>query len=352
MRKFTYSKIKNIKLDSQTQNLIREIYRYHGQEEVFLKLLPNETSQLVTNSVVQSVQYSNEIEGISTTNYRLKKIIEEKIKPINRNEKEIAGYGDVLSLINENYQIIDISKNHILQLHGIMLKRIGTSFAGQTKNVQNYISITYANKESEVIFTPLSPFETPFALDELCNEFSKTISDPECEPLLVIFTFIHDFLCIHPFNDGNGRISRLLTNLLLLKAGFHVAKYQSIEKIIAETIKEYYSSLFLSGKNWHEEKEDSTPFIKYMLTTLLVAYRDFTEKVLLIDTKSSAVDYVKKAVNLKLGRFSKQDIVDLCPGISLSSIEGALRKLVKQGELKREGKGRSIKYINISKTTL
>ena len=350
MRKFTYLKIKNIKLDSQIQNLIREIYRYRGQEEVFLKLLPNETSQLVTNSVVQSVQYSNEIEGISTTNYRLKKIIEEKIKPVNRNEKEIAGYRDVLSLINENYQIIDISKNHILQLHGIMLKRIGTSFSGHTKNVQNYISITYANKESEVIFTPLSPFETPIALDGLCSELNKAISDPECDPLLVIFTFIHDFLCIHPFNDGNGRISRLLTNLLLLKTGFHVAKYQSIEKIIAETSKEYYSSLFLSGKNWHEEKEDSTHFIKYMLTALLVAYRDFTEKVLLIDTKSSTIDYVKKAVKLKLGRFSKQDIVYLCPGISLSSIEGALRKLVKQGELKREGKGRSIKYINISKT--
>ncbi len=350
MRKFNYSKIKNIKLDSETQNLIREIYRHRGQEEVFLKLLPNETSQLVTNSVVQSVQYSNEIEGISTTNYRLRKIIQEKIKPVNRNEKEIVGYGDVLSLINENYQIIDISKNHILQLHGIMLKRLGTSFAGQTKNVQNYISITYANKESEVIFTPLSPFETPFALDELCSEFNKAISDPECEPLLVIFTFIHDFLCIHPFNDGNGRISRLLTNLLLLKSGFHVAKYQSIEKIIAETSKEYYASLFLSGKNWHEEKEDATPFIKYMLSTLLVAYRDFTEKVLLIETKTAAVDYVTKAVKLKLGRFSKQDIVDLCPGISLSSIEGALRKLVAQGELKREGKGRSIKYINTSKT--
>ncbi len=350
MRKFTYLKIKNIKLDNETQNQIREIYRYRGQEEVFLKLLPNQTSQLFTNSVLQSVQYSNEIEGISTTNYRLRKILEEKIKPISRNEKEIAGYRDVLSLINENYQIIDISKNHILQLQGIMLKHVGTSFAGQTKNVQNYISVSYANKESQVIFTPLSPFETPFALNELCSEFNKAISDPECEPLLVIFTFIHDFLCIHPFNDGNGRISRLLTNLLLLKTGFHVAKYQSIEKIIAETSKEYYSSLFLSGKNWHEEKEDATPFIKYMLTTMLVAYRDFTEKVLLIATKSSVFDCVKKAVKPKLGRFSKQEIVDICPGISLSSIEGALRKLVHQGELKREGKGRSIKYINLSKT--
>lgn len=122
-----------------------------------------------------------------------KKILEEKNKPISTNEKEIAGYGDVLSLINENYQIIDIFKNYISQLHGIMLKRVCTSFTGQTKNVQNYISATYANKESEVIFTPLSPFETPFALDELCLEFNKTVSDPVCEPLLVIFTFIHDF---------------------------------------------------------------------------------------------------------------------------------------------------------------
>lgn len=352
MRKFTYSKIKTTKLDSDTQNLIREIYRYRGQEEVYLKLLSNETTKLVTNSVVQSVQYSNEIEGITTTNCRLKKIIEEKITPVGRNEKEIAGYSEVLNLINENYKIIEISKNHILQLHGIMLKRVGTSFAGQTKNVQNYISITYANGESEVIFTPLSPFETPFALEELCNEFNKAIADPESEPLLVIFTFIHDFLCIHPFNDGNGRISRLLTNLLLLKTGFNVAKYHSIEKIISETSKEYYSSLFLSGKNWHEEKEDVKSFIKYMLSTLLVAYREFTEKVSIIETKSSASDYVKKAVKLKLGKFSKQDIVDLCPGISLSSVEGALRKLVEHGELKREGKGRSIKYINILKTLL
>lgn len=352
MRKFTYSKIKNTTIDNETQNLIKEIYRYRGQEEVYLKLLSNETTKLVTNSVVQSVQYSNEIEGIFTTNCRLKKIIEEKITPVGRNEKEIAGYSEVLNLINENYKIIEISKNHILQLHGIMLKRVGTSFAGQTKNVQNYISITYANGESEVIFTPLSPFETPFALEELCNEFNKAIANPESEPLLVIFTFIHDFLCIHPFNDGNGRISRLLTNLLLLKTGFNVAKYHSIEKIISETSKEYYSSLFLSGKNWHEEKEDVKPFIKYMLSTLLVAYREFTEKVMIIETKSSASDYVKKAVKLKLGKFSKQDIVDLCPGISLSSVEGALRKLVEQGELKREGNGRSIKYINISKAKL
>lgn len=352
MRKFDYFKIKNATLDNETQNLIKEIYRYRGQEEVYLKLLSNKTTQLVTNSVIQSVQYSNEIEGISTTNCRLKKIIEEKIAPISRNEKEIAGYSEVLNLINENYKIIEISKNHILQLHNIMLKRVGTSFAGQTKNVQNYISITYANGESEVIFTPLSPFETPFALEELCNEFNKTISDPESEPLLVIFIFIHDFLCIHPFNDGNGRISRLLTNLLLLKTGFIVAKYHSIEKIISETSNEYYSSLFLSGKNWHEEKEDAKPFIKYMLSTLLVAYREFTEKVSLIDTKSSAFDYVKKAVKLKLGKFSKQDIVDLCPEISLSSVEGALRNLVEQGKLKREGNGRSIKYINISKTKL
>lgn len=347
MRNFNYSKIKDKKWDSEVLGLVASIYKYQGKQELYLKQKPEELNKLIEVAKIQSTEASNEIEGIVTTSVRLKQLVEEKTSPRNRNEQEIAGYRDVLNIIHDSFDAIPISKNYILQMHKIMFSHMNNPIAGQTKNVQNYISATYPDGHTEVLFTPLSPFETPEALDKICNEYNKVIGNLELEPLIAIPIFIHDFLCIHPFNDGNGRMSRLLTTLLLYRSGFYVGKYISLEALIAKNKSAYYDTLRQAGIYWHEENEDILPFLKYILGTILAAYKEFEDRFSIIEEKLPAVELVRKAILHKLGRFTKQDIIELCPLLSLSSIEGALRKLIAEGEIKREGVGRATKYIRL-----
>ena len=219
--------------------------------------------------------------------------------------------------------------------------------AGRTKSVQNYISATYPDGSTRTLFTPLDPLETPTALESICNEFNRVIGNNELEPLIAIPIFIHDFLCIHPFNDGNGRMSRLLTTLLLYRSGFYVGKYISLEAKIAVNKDLYYDALAKAQNGWHEGNSDAVPFIKYLLGTILAAYKDFEDRFALVETKLPALETVRRATMNKIGRFSKQDIRELCPSLSISSIEGALRKLVAEGEIKREGNGKNIKYFRL-----
>ena len=347
MRNFNYSKIKDIKWDSEILSLVASIYRYQGKQELYLKQRPNELEKLIDIAKIQSTESSNKIEGIVTTSVRLKQLLEEKTTPRNRNEQEIVGYRDVLDIIHENFDVIPISRNYILQMHKILYSHMNNPLAGKTKNVQNYISATYPDGHSEVLFTPLSPFETPGALDLICDEYNRVIGNFEVEPIIMIPIFIHDFLCIHPFNDGNGRLSRLLTTLLLYKNGFYVGRYISLESLIARDKAAYYEALNKAGVNWHDGNEDVVPFIKYLLGIILAAYKAFDDRFSIVENKLSAVEMVRKAISQKIGRFSKQDIRELCPSLSISSIEGSLRKLVEEGELRREGVGRSTKYIRL-----
>ena len=347
MRNFNYSKIKDIKWDAEILSLVASIYRYQGKQELYLKQRPNELEKLIDIAKIQSTESSNKIEGIVTTSVRLKQLLEEKTTPRNRNEQEIVGYRDVLDIIHENFDVIPISRNYILQMHKILYSHMNNPLAGKTKNVQNYISATYPDGHSEVLFTPLSPFETPGALDRICDEYNRVIGNSEVEPIIMIPIFIHDFLCIHPFNDGNGRLSRLLTTLLLYKNGFYVGRYISLESLIARDKAAYYEALNKAGVNWHDGNEDVVPFIKYLLRIILAAYKAFDDRFSIVENKLSAVEMVRKATLQKLGRFTKQDIRELCPSLSISSIEGSLRKLVEEGELRREGVGRSTKYIRL-----
>ena len=219
--------------------------------------------------------------------------------------------------------------------------------AGRTKNVQNYISASYPDGHTETLFTPMAPYETPEALDRICEEYNRVIGNMEVEPLIAIPIFIHDFLCIHPFNDGNGRMSRLLTTLLLYRCGFYVGKYISLEAKIAKNKDLYYNALNQSQDGWHDGTDDPIPFIKYLLGTILAAYKDFGERFEIVSEKLPAIDVVRKATQSKIGRFTKQDIRELCPSLSLSSVEGALRKMVAAGELKREGSGKSTCYLRL-----
>ena len=256
MRTFNYSKIKDRKWDSEILSYIAAIYKYAGKQELYLKQRPAELEKLVEIAKIQSTEASNAIEGIVTTSTRIRQLVEEKTAPRNRDEQEIAGYRDALSIIHDSFDVIPITQNYILQLHKIMFSHMNNPMAGQTKNVQNYISATYPDGHTDILFTPLAPYETPEALDRICSEYNRVIGNNEVEPLLAIPIFIHDFLCIHPFNDGNGRMSRLLTTLLLYRSGFFVGKYISLEAKIAKNKDLYYDALGRSQDGWHQGTDD------------------------------------------------------------------------------------------------
>ena len=344
MRDFNYTKIRDSKWDSELLGLIAAIYKEAGKQEMYLKQRPEELDKLVEIAMIQSTEASNAIEGIVTTNTRIRQLVQEKTMPRNRNEQEIAGYRDALAIIHESFDTIPITQNYILQLHKVLYNHMNNPAAGRTKTVQNYISASYPDGRTVTLFTPLSPFETPGAIDRICEEYNRVIGNLELEPLIAIPVFIHDFLCVHPFNDGNGRMSRLLTTLLLYRNGFFVGRYISLEAKIARNKDLYYEALSASQEGWHEGKDDPVPFIKYLLGTILSAYRDFEERFALVETKKTALETVRLATQNRIGRFTKQDIRELCPSLSLSSVEGAIRKLVDSGELAREGKGKSTRY--------
>lgn len=348
MGSFNYSAFKEQKWDSDILGLIAAIYKEAGKQEQYLKQRPQEMEKLVEIAKIQSTEASNAIEGIVTTSTRIKQLVEEKTTPRNRDEQEIAGYRDVLNVIHESFDAIPITQNYILQIHKMLYSHMNNPLAGRTKSMQNYISAAYPDGHTEILFTPFAPYETSEALDRICEEYNRVIGNLEVEPLIIIPIFIHDFLCIYPFNDGNGRMSRLLTTLLLYQNGFYIGKYISLEAKISKNKDLYYSAMSQSQTGWHEGKEDALPFIKYILGTILASYKDFEECTSLVQEKLPALEMVRMASKSKIGRFNKQDIRELCPTLSDSSIEGALRKLVAAGELKKEGKGKSTCYFRLN----
>lgn len=345
MRNFDYLKLKSYKWDNETILLISKIHEYKGKQELFLKQKPATLDKLVETAKIQSVEGSNNIEGIRTTNTRLKQIVQDKVVSRNRNEEEIAGYRDVLNVIHENFDAIPIKSSYILQLHKILYQHSGSSIGGRFKNTQNLIFETLKDGTQVIRFTPLDPFETPMAIEQICESYNKVIDSDEIDPLILIPAFIIDFLCIHPFNDGNGRMSRLLTTLLLYRAGYVVGKYVSIEHRIDITKIEYYSALKKSDQNWSEEKNDITPFVKYILGVILACYRDFESRINVVDGFVPSIDLVREAVNKKIGKFSKSDIQELVPQIKNTSIVNALGKLIEEGLIEKHGVGKATYYI-------
>ena len=344
MREFNYAKLIDMKWDKEVLNYIGLIHEYKGRQQLYLEQKHEELESLVALAKIQSTEASNEIEGIRTTNARLKQLMSDKTSPKNRDENEILGYRNALSLIHENFEYIPIRPNYILQLHKEMYQFMDISFGGRFKDVPNEIDAVYPDGHKEIIFKPLEPYETPEAVDRLCEEYNKAIEKYNIDPLLVIPIFIHDFLCIHPFNDGNGRMSRLLTTLLLYKNGYTVGKYISLEKKIQITKQEYYTALSRSSKNWIDDNNDDTPFVKYILGTILAAYRDFESRVNLVSKKMSAFEMVENAVKNKIGKFTKSDIMEMCPEIGRASVENALKKLCEEGKIEMHGGGRSSYY--------
>lgn len=346
MRNFDYRKLKNSAWNTEIVNYISQIRLLQGRQEGFWKSKPYELDRLVEIAKIQSTEASNAIEGIRTTNTRLKQLVEERTTPKNRDEEEIAGYRDALNVIHESFEYIPLTPNYILQLHQILYSHnTKKPIGGKFKSVQNYVSATDEQGNTINIFTPLDPVETPIAIEKICNEFNQAIAYMDVDPLILIPVFIHDFLCIHPFLDGNGRMSRLLTTLLLYRCGFYVGKYVSLEAKIAKYKDLYYDALAASQAGWHEGEDDCTPFIKYLLMTILSAYRDFEERIDIVSEKSVAIDIVRAAITKQIGKFKKADIVSLCPSLSASAIEKSLKELSAKGEITKHASGKNTFYI-------
>lgn len=347
VRIFDYTKLENRTWDKEVLNYIGLIHEFKGRQQLYLAQKPADLDRLVDLAKIQSTEASNAIEGIFTTNQRLAQLMSEKTTPRNRNEKEIKGYRYALNLVHESFEYIQIRPNFILQLHKEMYQFLDVSFGGKFKDTPNEIAATYPDGRRVTIFKPLDPYETPEAIERICEEFDKAVHQLHVDPLVVIPVFIHDFLCVHPFNDGNGRMSRLLTTLLLYKSGYVVGRYISLEKKIQNTKDDYYDALRESSEGWLENKNDDTPFVKYLLGVILAAYRDFEERINMIGEKLSAREMVERAVKSKIGKFTKTDIMELCPEIGRGSVENSLKALCEEGIIKKEGNGRATFYYVI-----
>ena len=347
MKNFDYSLLRTRTFDREVINYIGLIHEFKGRQQLYLEQKPQELETLVEIAKIQSTESSNAIEGIATTKARLKSLMADKTTPRDRGEKEIKGYRHVLNVIHENFDYVPLRKNYILQLHKMLYQFTEERFGGSFKDTPNEIDMVYPDGRTVLLFKPLEPFETPYAVERICEEYDKAINTYGIDPLIAIPVFILDFLCIHPFNDGNGRMSRLLTTLLLYKSDFVIGRYISLEKKIEMTKDEYYIALQESSQNWYEEKNDDTPFIKYILGIILAAYRDFEERVNMVGKKMSAKDMVVKAIRSKIGKFTKNDIMELCPEIGRGSVENALKALCEEGIIKKEGQGRATFYYAI-----
>ena len=344
MRNFDYSILRSQQWDSEILGLVAQIHEFKGRQELYLKQKPAVLDKLIDIAKVQSTEASNKIEGIVTTNTRVQQLCMEKTTPRNRDEEEIMGYRDVLNTIHESYEYIPIRSSYILQLHRDLYKYSERSIGGRFKSTQNYVAATYPNGEQKILFTPLPPYETPEAVEAICESFNCAVDACIIDPLVLIPVFINDFLCIHPFHDGNGRMSRLLTTLLLYRCGYVVGRYISLESKIEKTKEKYYEVLNICGDGWHEGNNDPTPFVKYLLGIILSAYRDFESRVDLFDEKKPAIELVRRAVNDKIGKFTKSEIMEMVPTIGKASVENALKKLTEDGTLHRHGKGKATFY--------
>jgi len=346
VRNFNYNTVPDELLSFEIMNLVSAIHEYKGKQELFFEAKTDVLEAMLEIAKIQSTGASNRIEGIYTSDERLDALMKYKAEPRSRSEREIAGYREVLSLVHESYDYMVPRTNVILQMHRDLYHFSPSLIGGTFKNSDNIIAETDADGKSRIRFIPLSAFETPEAVDRLTSTFVEAINAGKYDPLILIPMFILDFLCIHPFNDGNGRMSRLLTLLLLYRSGYIVGKYISIEMIIERTKETYYDTLQDSSTNWREETNSCFPFVKYYLGVILSAYKEFASRVELMQNRElSKPERIRVLFDNTLQRLSKRTILEKCPDISTSTVEITLASLLKEEYIIKIGAGKNTAYI-------
>ena len=336
MRPFDYTEKWEKLLTPEIVGYLTTIHEYKGEQRLIAERHADVLESLVEVAKIQSTESSNKIEGIYTSDDRLKKIVLDKTMPKTRNEREIAGYRDVLIPIRDTF---------ILQLHRDLYKFENVSKGGSFKTSDNVIKEEDASGNKFVRFIPLPAWETPEAIINLCTAYNEAINGGKADPLLLIPMFILDFLCIHPFSDGNGRMSRLLTLLLLYQNDYIVGRYISLEKLIERTKDNYYEALQESSQGWMEDKNNYTPFVKYILGIITAAYREFFDRAQIVEEKKvSKPDRIEELIKNHLGTITKAEIVDATPGISTTTVQRTLTELVKAEKIIKIGNGRYTKY--------
>lgn len=348
MRSFDYIKSPAKLLTPEIVQMVGSIHEHKGKQELFLEANIDELKTLLEVALIQSTGASNRIEGIFTSDKRLEELVSQKAEPRNRSEQEIAGYREVLATIHESYEYINPRPNIILQLHRDLYSYSQGASGGSYKNSDNVIAETDAEGQQKARFIPVPAFQTAEAMEELCTQFLEAWVADRMDKLILIPMFILDFLCIHPFNDGNGRMSRLLTLLLFYKAGYIVGKYVSMEMLIEKTKETYYEALQASSTGWHEGESSYEPFVKYYLGIMLKAYNEFESRVEHLKHRSlSKPERIKAVIDNKVGKITKKEIMELCPDISKVTVERTLTDLVKSGYISKVGAGPSTGYVRI-----
>lgn len=348
MKNFDYITNPAKLLTPEIVQMVGSIHEHKGKQELFLEANIDELKTLLEVALIQSTGASNRIEGIFTSDKRLKELVSQKAEPRNRSEQEIAGYREVLATIHESYEYITPRPTIILQLHRDLYSYSQGNIDGTYKNSDNVIAETDAEEHQKARFIPVPAFQTAEAIDELCAHFLEAWEANLIDKLILIPMFILDFLCIHPFNNGNGRMSRLLTLLLFYKSGYIVGKYVSMEMLIEKTKETYYEALQASSFGWHEGENSYKPFVKYYLGIMLKAYNEFENRVEHLKYHNlSKPDRIKAVIDNKVGKITKKEIMELYPDISKVTVERTLTDLVKSGYIAKVGAGPSTGYVRI-----
>lgn len=344
MRHFDYTKMPENLHSPEIMNMLLAIRECKGKQISLDSAKPDVLESLIEQAKYASTEASNKIEGIVTTEARLKELMRETTAPRNRNEEEIAGYRDVLALIHEQHDYIDVKPSVILQLHRNLMAHTSYSFGGKWKDSDNQIVARRPDGTTCVRFTPTPAVLTPQAVDALCATYREAVAKERFDALLLSLRFIFDFVSIHPFNDGNGRMSRLLTVLLLEQCGYEIPRYISIEKAIEQSKDSYYEALAASSVGWESNENNEEPFIQYMLGIILSSYRELFSRIEGAFAATKA-ERVRAVFDRKIGKVTKADIREECPDISDITIERELNRMLKAGELTKVGAARTTGYV-------
>lgn len=348
MRKFDYSFLNNGLLPANLVNLTANIASLKTMAGVRKEEYAQVFTELESVAKVQSIKSSNAIEGIVTSDERIAAIVNQSSAPLNHNEAEIAGYRDALNEIHMEHERIDFREQDILHLHEMMLSVAGYEFGGQYKTDDNVILEVDADGNRKVRFRPTPANETAKAMEQLELAYLAARGDANINQLLLIPCVILDFLCIHPFRDGNGRMSRLLSLLLLYKNGYDAGKYVSFEEQINNYKAYYYEALRKSSEGWENNENSYFPFIENFLSMLYMCYKELDKRFAVVHGKKiTKKARVEATVLNSLTPVSKAEICKILPDVSPTTVEAVLGAMIKSGSIKRIGASRSARYIKV-----